>query len=109
MATPVAPQPMDSEPYTDGPVSEQQPEGDEMSSEKDKDADASTAIVPKAALHGKDVSVGDEVTFKITRMGENDVEVVCVDEYGEKSEPPGEDTGAEAGAQPPDSMGSMLE
>lgn len=57
---------------------------EEPSEAKDEEVNQQTALIPKSALMGKKVAVGDKLTVKVTGIFEDEVEIVCV--YGKNRE-----------------------
>lgn len=67
-----------------------------------------TALLPKSALTGQELKPGDEVTFKIVRVMDDQVEVEQAGSQGETTEAPPQETAAAAPMEP-GAMSSMMQ
>lgn len=63
------------EPEAPGEAGEEMPDAPEQKAE-----DQQTAVIPKAALMGKNPQPGDTLKFKVVAVHDDEVQVVC--EYG---------------------------
>lgn len=79
---------MDEDLYDDSPAAS----GKSPDAPK-KDEGATTALLDKSILGGKDFKVGEEVVLKIVAMHDNEIEVAYASEPEESKEPAGDEKG----------------